>query len=166
MSGDAMPMPFPHKMIGRVSELTPADLARLEVDALLLDIDGTVVPAKRYTLPDETAAWVKAMQAAGVKLFILSNNRRPERIEKIAGMLGLDWMAKAKKPGKDNFLRAAARMGASPARTAVVGDQIFTDMLGARRAGMKGILVESLDTHLWYFYPRRLGELIFRKEKP
>ena len=47
---------------------------------------------------------------------------------------------------------------------AAVGDQIFTDMLGAARCGMKGLLVNSMDTYLWYYHPRHLLERIFWRE--
>ena len=80
--------------------------------------------------------------------------------------MGLPWQHLAKKPGLKGFYEAARRLDMKPQQLAMVGDQTFTDMWGARRFGCKGILVDSTDTYLWYFWPRRLAELPFRKERP
>ena len=161
-----MLLPFPHLRVGSFLDFSPEAARALGVRGLLLDIDGTITPAKRLELPPETGAWLDGFREAGIPVFILSNNRRPARVKEVADLLGLEWMARAKKPFRPGFMRAARHLGIPPAGLAVVGDQTFTDMLGARLAGMKGVLVDSLDTHLWYFWPRRLLELPFRRERP
>ena len=80
-------------------------------------------------------------------------------------ILNFGEMNLAKKPGLRGFREAARKLGLPPEKLVMVGDQTYTDMLGARRFGCKGILVESTDTYLWYFWPRRLLELPFRKER-
>ena len=87
-------------------------------------------------------------------------------MQAFAQAVDLPWQNLAGKPGKRGFCLAAERLGLPPGKLALVGAQIFTDMWGARRWGCKGILVESTDIHLWYFWLRRLLELPFRKERP
>ena len=69
-------------------------------------------------------------------LFILSNNRRPERAKRYAQSLGVPYIGHAGKPKPGSFRRAMEQMGAGPGQTAIVGDQIFTDILGGKRAGV------------------------------
>lgn len=80
--------------------------------------------------------------------------------------MGLPWQYLAHKPGQAGFQRAFRETGLKPRELALVGDQIFTDMWGARRAGCLALMVESTDTYLWYFPFRRLAELPFRHIRP
>lgn len=161
-----MPLPYPHVFLPDVTQITPALLKKLGVSGLLLDIDGTLMQT-RDAMPERAVLdWMEDMKAAGVTLYILSNNKQLDRVKAFAERVGLPWQHLAKKPGLKGFREAARRLGMEPAQLAMVGDQTFTDMWGARRFGCKGILVESTDTDLWYFWPRRLAELPFRKERP
>ncbi len=160
-----MPLPFPHVFLPDVTHITPALLQGLGVRALLLDIDGTLMQTRDAMPARPVLDWMDAMKQAGVTLYILSNNKHHDRVKAFAEAVDLPWQHLAKKPGLKGFRQAAARLGLQPGQLAMVGDQIFTDMWGARRFGCKGILVESTDTYLWYFWPRRLAELPFRREK-
>ena len=89
-------------------------------------------------------AWKEALDGQGVTLFILSNNRHPQRPERFANALGVPFLGHAGKPKPDGFRRAMEQMGRTPAQTAIVGDQIFTDILGGRNAGVLTLLVEPI----------------------
>lgn len=161
-----MPMPYPHVFVPDVTHITPALLKELGVAGLLLDIDGTLMETRDAMPARPVLDWLEEMKSAGVALYILSNNRHRERVQAFAQAVDLPWQNLAGKPGKRGFCLAAERLGLPPEKLALVGDQTFTDMWGARRWGCKGILVESTDIHLWYFWLRRLLELPFRKERP
>ena len=161
-----MPLPFPHLFLPSVTHITPAMLHQLGVTALLLDIDGTLMQT-RDNMPEKPVLdWMKSMEQAGFTLYILSNNKHHHRVKAFAEAVGLPWQNLAKKPALSGFRKAASILNLPPERMAMVGDQTFTDVFGARRFGCKAILVDSTDTYLWYFWPRRLLELPFRKERP
>jgi len=160
-----MPLPFPHVFLPDVTHITPELLKTLGVSGLLLDIDGTLMQT-RDTMPARSVLdWMAQMRAHGIILYILSNNKHHDRVKAFAEAVDLPWQHLAKKPGQEGFRQAAARLGMKPGQLAMVGDQIFTDTWGARRFGCKAILVDSTDTYLWYFWPRRLAELPFRKAR-
>lgn len=161
-----MPLPFPHVFLPDVTGITPDLLQELGVSGLLLDIDGTLMQTRDAMPTQAVLDWLEEMRRAGVALYILSNNRHQDRVRAFAQAVELPWRNLAKKPFLSDFRQAAAELGLPPERLALVGDQIFTDMWGARRFGCKGILVESSDTYLWYFGLRRLAELPFRRERP
>jgi len=161
-----MPLPFPHIFLPSVTHITPALLHQLGVTALLLDIDGTLMQTRDSMPAQPVLDWMKSMEQAGSTLYILSNNKHHHRLTALAEAVGLPWQNLAKKPALGGFRKASAILDLPPERMAMVGDQTFTDVFGARRFGCKAILVDSTDTYLWYFWPRRLLELPFRKERP
>ena len=161
-----MPLPYPHVFLSDVTRITPELLRELGVSGLLLDIDGTLMQTRDAMPARPVLDWLAEMERAGVILYILSNNKHHDRVKAFSEKVGLPWQHLAKKPGQTGFRQAAARLGLRPDQLAMVGDQTFTDMWGARRFGCKAILVESTDTYLWYFPFRRLAELPFRKARP
>lgn len=161
-----MPLPYPHVFLPDVTHITPQLLQKLGVSGLLLDIDGTLMQTRDAMPERKVLDWMDTMRQSGVTLYILSNNKHHDRVKAFAEKVGLPWQHLAQKPGLKGFHEAAKRLNSKPEALAMVGDQTFTDMWGARRFGCKGILVDSTDTYLWYFWPRRLLELPFRKERP
>lgn len=161
-----MTLPFPQLFLRDVTRITPELLREHGVKGLLLDIDGTLMQTRDAMPKQQVLDWMEGLKEEGFTLYILSNNRHQGRVKAFAESLGLRWQYLAKKPRQKGFVRAFRETGLAPSQLAVVGDQIFTDMWGARRAGCRAILVESTDTYLWYFPLRRLAELPFRREKP
>lgn len=161
-----MPLPFPQIILPDVTCITPALLRQHGIRGLLLDIDGTLMQT-RDTMPAQPVLdWMQRMKAEGFVLYILSNNRHEGRVRAFAQSVGIPWQHLARKPRQAGFARAFRETGLAPAQLALVGDQIFTDMWGARRAGCLAVMVESTDTYLWYFPLRRLAELPFRHVRP
>ena len=135
---------LPHWTGNSIFDIDPAALARRGITLLLADLDNTLVP---YGVPEPTEAvraWKEALAAAGVTLFILSNNRHPQRPERFANALGVPFLGHAGKPKTGGFYRAMEQMDRTSAQTAIVGDQIFTDILGGRNAGVLTLLVEPI----------------------
>ncbi len=87
--------------------------------------------------------WLQGLLADGLKVGLVSNNRR-RRVREIAGQLAIPYVSRAYKPAKTGFRQVAAVMGLSPGAVAVVGDQLFTDVLGGNRLGMFTIWVKPM----------------------
>jgi uncharacterized protein len=157
----------PHHRVESVCRLTPTVLEHLGLEALLLDVDGTL---KRYAEPEvsgEVAAWLAGLRAAGIRVCLVSNGR-PKRIGRFAEKLGLPFVALAMKPLPRGCRAAIRRLGLPPERTAMVGDQLFADVPAARLAGVTSILVESLhpEDEPWYTRLKRpLERWLLRRTK-
>ena len=140
-------MPFsliPRGVYPSVTALEPEALAAKGVRLVLADLDNTLVP---YKVPEPTpdiVAWKQALERAGVRLFLLSNSRKPNRARHFAEALGIPFQGRSGKPKRGGYLRAMERMDVRPEETVMVGDQIFTDTLGANRAGVVPLLVEPI----------------------
>ena len=129
---------------GSVWEITPAFLAERGLRALILDLDNTLVPWHGKEVAPQVAEWLQMMQAAEVQLCIVSNTHRPRRLAELAGVLGVAYVPSGGKPRRRGFLRAMALMETAPGETAVVGDQVMTDIWGGNRCGLLTILVDPL----------------------
>ena len=137
-------LPIPRGFYPTISHIDPKALAAKGIRLVLADLDNTLVP---YGVPEPTAevvAWKEALEAEGIQLFLLSNSRRPTRPSHFATCLGIDFIGHAGKPKKGGYLRALARTGFTPEQTVMVGDQIFTDTLGAVRMGIVPLLVKPI----------------------
>jgi len=127
-----------------VTAISPHALARRGIRLVLADLDNTLVPYREEEPSPELLAWMEGLKAEGIVLFLLSNSRKPGRAQRFAEKLGVPYQGRSGKPGRKGYLRAMERMGAAPEQTVMVGDQIFTDTLGANRAGAVPLLVEPI----------------------
>jgi hypothetical protein len=116
------------------------------VRALLLDLDNTLLPRDTNVVPAELKAWAADLRGRGFKVCLVSNNFH-ERVRTVAAELGFDLVDHAVKPLPFAFLRALRREGATPREAAVIGDQLFTDILGGAVLGMRTVLVMPLSTY-------------------
>jgi HAD superfamily phosphatase (TIGR01668 family) len=93
-------------------------------------------------------AWKESLNAAGITLFLVSNSRKPTRASTFAKSLGIGYIGHAGKPKKGGFQRALAQVGVTAQESAMIGDQIFTDILGANRMEIRSWLIQpvALDT--------------------
>lgn len=118
-------------------------LAATGVSHLLIDLDNTLLPRDGSGISAEIRAWVAALPETGFSACLVSNNWHAH-VEQTAADIGLPIVAKALKPLPHAFRKGLARLQASPETSAVVGDQIFTDVLGGNLLGMTTILVTPL----------------------
>ncbi|BAS28443.1 YqeG family HAD IIIA-type phosphatase [Limnochorda pilosa] len=126
--------------------LPEVDLERLQrrgVRGLVLDLDNTLVAYGGREAAEPVLVWLREARAAGMRLCILSNGR-PRRVRLTAERLGLPWVESYTKPRRRGFRAAARLLGTRPHETAVLGDQIFTDVLGGHRAGFVTVLVNPV----------------------
>ncbi len=138
-----MSLLYPTVMLERVSDITPGLLKRLGVKALLLDVDNTLATHNGPEPAPGVLEWLDLMRAAGILVCLASNNGG-RRVNAFATALRADCVARSLKPLPVGFFRAAKRLGLPARRFAVVGDQIFTDVLGGNLFGAKTILLKPL----------------------
>ena len=126
-----------------VLDLTPELLARYQIEGLVLDVDDTIVPIGSSTAQPELALWIEEIRQI-VPLWLVTNNPSQVRIGAIADSLSLPYFLSAAKPSRRKLRQAITEMQIEPARVAMVGDRIFTDVLGGNRMGMFTILIEPI----------------------
>lgn len=141
----------PTHRVHRVQELTGEMLAGWGIDALILDVDNTLTTHNNPNVAPEVSRWLEEMARRGVELIILSNNSG-ERVQSFAALLGLPCVARGNKPLIGGFRRCQRLLRATKERTAIVGDQLFTDILGGNRYGCKTILVDMLEAENTFFF--------------
>ncbi|MGI6263247.1 MAG: YqeG family HAD IIIA-type phosphatase, partial [Succiniclasticum sp.] len=133
---------LPEYRFARLTALTPAWLREQGYTALLLDLDNTFLRRDREEAAPDRIQWIRALRREGVAVVFVSNSggRRLYRAREVTGCPVVPW---ALKPWGRAFQKA---LGLLPpdAVALVVGDQLFTDVLGAHLAGLPAALVPSL----------------------
>lgn len=136
---------------------------------VIFDIDNTLV---RHGEPaDERAKALFAhLKELGFRACVLSNNKEPRVKMFCDGVVYTEYIFKAHKPAKAGYLLAMEKMGTHKENTLFVGDQIFTDIWGANRVGVRTMLVQPIhpkeeiqivlkrypEKLILFFYKRRL----------
>ncbi|KEF34190.1 MULTISPECIES: YqeG family HAD IIIA-type phosphatase [Deinococcus] len=134
----------PRDVIGHVHDITPEFLAARGLRGLLLDLDNTLIPYGSYEERADVMAWVAGLRRAGIRLYLLSN-ATGKRARFWLDKLGFEGVGMAGKPNPRAFRQALAQLGLPPQQVGMVGDQLFTDVLGGNLAGMHTILVHPLE---------------------
>lgn len=119
------------------------DLERLKatgIRAVMLDLDNTLVEWNNPEPTEDLLRWLARVRGMGLKACIVSNNSG-SRVQLFAEKIAIPFIPKAIKPRRKGFREAMALLGVRPDETAVIGDQIFTDILGGNRSGAYTILV-------------------------
>jgi uncharacterized protein len=138
------PLLQPDLVLGSsVLALTPEILARYQIEGLVLDVDDTIVPIGSSTAQPELAIWIEQIRQI-VPLWLVTNNPSQVRIGAIADSLSLPYFLSAAKPSRKKLRQAVEAMSIEPARVAMVGDRVFTDVLAGNRLGMFTILIEPI----------------------
>jgi HAD superfamily phosphatase (TIGR01668 family) len=130
----------PCLQVKSVLELGPAHLQTLGVEGLLLDVDCTLKDYHETAFRPEVVEWVRGLRDGGVRICLLSNGHKT-RVGALAATLEVDFVGGAFKPFPFGCRLALRKLGLPPERVAVVGDQIFADVLAGRLAGARAILV-------------------------
>ncbi|MBI3998304.1 MAG: YqeG family HAD IIIA-type phosphatase [Armatimonadetes bacterium] len=126
--------------------LSPSVLGAWGIEALMLDLDNTLVAWNETIPPPQVRAWVEDLHQARIPACVVSNNLT-YRVRAVAELLALPFAHGRFKPSAAKLRRALAVMGTAPERTAMVGDQLFTDVLAGNRLGVPTVLVAPLDPH-------------------
>ena len=144
---------YPHFLIGSVVEASPERLRTLGIENLLLDVDCTL---KRYTLQEpepNVLAWLNSLRDANFRICLLSNGVG-KRIGQFADRVNLPYIAKACKPLPSGCRRALIEHGFDPLKTALIGDQIFADVMAGRLAGIRTFLVTPIGPEEEHWFTR------------
>lgn len=151
---------YPDITFASAYELSAEKLTEKGIKGVIFDIDNTLVPYSVHTCPEHTEEFLKGLEDAGIAVGYVSNNHS-ERVELFNGGKRF-FVPDAKKPSKRGAMLFAEHFGISAKELAVVGDQIFTDILFAKNAGAYSILVRPIDTSCepWYFIFKRPIEKI------
>ncbi|MBQ5712857.1 MAG: YqeG family HAD IIIA-type phosphatase [Oscillospiraceae bacterium] len=144
-----------------LTDIPPDFLVERGVRLLMLDFDNTIVP---YT-PDKPtalmASWLAWVKDCGIHVCVVSNSTN-DRVPRFCKAHGLHCITHARKPFRKGILACMERFGETPDRCVLVGDQIFTDTLGANRCGVCSVLVDAIDDHnIWLKFRHGL-EVPFR----
>ena len=142
---------YPNIYLNKVEEITIQTLIKNKIKLLILDVDNTLIDYYK-NLSEEVINWAKEMKGQGIKLYILSNTNNEEKVKTVAQKLDIPYKHFAMKPLKRGFKYVQKETNIKPENIAVVGDQIFTDVLGGNRSKMFTILVEPIDSKKDYWY--------------
>ncbi|HMS53867.1 MAG TPA: YqeG family HAD IIIA-type phosphatase, partial [Fimbriimonadaceae bacterium] len=130
---------------------------------ILLDVDHTIIKWGQEEFPPGIAEWVEEARSLGFNLCILSNTRKKARLARLSAKLGVETVNGKFKPSRVMFRLAMIKFQAKPDETIMIGDQIFTDILGANRSGIEAIWVRKMDGPEFAGTKiSRLGELLLR----
>ena len=136
---------YPKIYLQSVLQIDKELIEKNNIKALILDVDNTLMDIDR-NLIDGLKEWKQSLVDIGVKMMIVSNSNKVDKVQKAANHLEIDYILFAKKPTKGGLKRAMKMLGIPAENIAVVGDQIFTDVLGANRTHMISILVKPVCT--------------------
>ena len=159
---------YPDHRAESVYRMDFGELYKKGVRGVLFDIDNTLVP---HGAPADQAAvrLFAALRETGFQTCLISNNK-PPRILPFARAVGSDCICDAHKPSRTGYLEAMKRMGTTAADTIFVGDQLFTDVYGAKRAGIPSWLVRPIHPKeeiqiVLKRYPERIFLYFYERER-
>lgn len=135
---------YPDAYLKNVKEITIEFLIENNIKALILDVDNTLIDFDKKML-DGVKPWCNKLKEQGIKFCILSNSNQKEKVAKVAKDLDINYFYFATKPLKKGFKKAVEFLKEDNKNIAAVGDQIFTDIIGANRMQFYSILVEPIN---------------------
>lgn len=134
----------PNMQVNKITDITIDILRENNIQAMILDVDNTLIDLNREPL-DGVKEWIVEMKQNGINFCIASNSLKKDKIEKIAKMLDIPYVHFSIKPTKIGLKKAKKILGVENSENiAEVGDQLFTDVLGTNRMKMFSILTEPL----------------------
>ncbi len=134
----------PAEFRSTVWQVDAASLASRGIKAVLVDLDNTIVEYRQYRTSEALEKWIRLLKGEGLQICIVSNSRRHALASSLGDHIGVPVITKAGKPSRKAMRRAMAMLEVRPAEVAVIGDQVFTDILAGNRLGCYTILVRPL----------------------
>lgn len=155
---------FPTKRVKEISEIKAEQLKGMGIKGIILDVDNTLTTHGSQHVEQKVLDWLENISKEGFELMIVSNNFN-HRIKPFADKLGLDYIAVGCKPLSGGFIRSRKKFDVSKKEMVIVGDQMFTDILGANLYGCKSIMVEpiKLEESSSFIFRRKLENKILSK---
>ncbi|RZI49933.1 YqeG family HAD IIIA-type phosphatase [Lactococcus kimchii] len=133
----------PDFLVEAVYQLHPQRLKDLGIRTVMVDLDNTLIAWNNPDGTPELLAWLSEMRENGLKVIVVSNNKR-ERVARAVEKFGVEYIWRALKPFSWGIKKALKRFDERPENAVMVGDQLMTDVRAAHRAGVRSILVKPL----------------------
>ena len=127
-----------------VTRIKPEFFAENNIKCIICDIDNTLATYGEEVPIKEVKDWLDTTEASGVRIALISNNRE-KRVYTFNSVLGYQTMSNAGKPFTRKLKKLMKQTGVKKEETAMIGDQIFTDVFCAKKAGIRAVLVRSID---------------------
>ena len=162
-----MPLLIPTIYKNRITDITVQELNDMGIRGLLLDVDNTLTTHGSQVLSNEVRAWLEEMKAAGIRMTVVSNSWE-WRVQPFAEKIGLRHTSLSCKPSPFGFWRGMRRLGLKKKECAAIGDQVFTDIIGANLFGMTCIQVMPIEMETgkpFLAFKRRIEKRIYDKRK-
>ena len=156
-------MPFsllPKAIARNITEIKPEYLQQREIKLLMMDFDNTIVPYTTDVPTDDVLKWLDMMKASDIQICVVSNSKR-DRVKRFCAKYGIDCITHAKKPFPKGIKECLGKYQVPARKCAFVGDQIYTDTLGANGCGVFSILVKAVDNHNFWLKARHALEIPF-----
>ena len=151
---------LPKIIVPALTDVSPELLHSRGIQFLMLDFDNTIVPYTTSTPTADMDAWLRTMTASQIQLCVVSNSHK-DRVKIFCEKYGIPCITHANKPFSRGIKECLATFDADPKECALVGDQIFTDTLGANGTGVTSILVKAIDNHNIWLKLRHVAEMPF-----
>ncbi|MGA8326567.1 MAG: YqeG family HAD IIIA-type phosphatase [Candidatus Cybelea sp.] len=158
---NAVAMLGPDRFAPRLHDVPHEELEAAGIRGLIVDLDNTLLGFRETELAQEHVDWVARAHERGFRIVMLSNNFS-ERVRSLAAQLNIECFPNALKPLPFGFLRAKRCLRMHRREIAVVGDQLFTDVLGGKLCGHYTILTEPIElkdfpvTKIFRFFERMM----------
>lgn len=143
-SRGALRLLVPSLRLRSVYDLPISWLRERCIKAVISDLDNTLVPWRDYRVAQDLASWFNMLHREGFRTVILTNARPSPTIKALSEALGTRLVIGARKPSTRYFRLALDLVQANPVEACVVGDQIFTDILGGNLVGCHTVLVDRI----------------------
>ena len=143
-----------------ITDLSPEMLQQRGIRLLMLDFDNTIVPYTTNEPTEKMRQWLIRMVDSDIRVCVVSNSKK-DRVRIFCKKYGIDCITHANKPFPKGIRECLNQYGMKPEECALAGDQIYTDVLGARSCGLTAILVTAIDNHNFWLKLRHVAEMPF-----
>lgn len=151
---------LPKIVAKQITDLTPEFLHSRGISLLMMDFDNTIVPYTTDIPTESVENWLELMKNSDIRLCVVSNSKK-DRVKIFCEKYGIDCITHAKKPFSKGIRACLDRYGVPASQCALVGDQIYTDTLGANGCGVQSIVVKAINDHNFWLKARHALELPF-----
>ena len=151
---------LPKLIAPALTDITPELLLQRGIRLLMLDFDNTIVPYTTNEPSEKVASWLRAMAASDIQICVVSNSKR-DRVKIFCEKYGIPCITHAKKPFSKGICACLDQFLIPAHQAALVGDQIYTDVLGGNCAGVTSVLVKAIHNHNFWLKLRHVAEVPF-----
>ena len=156
-----MPFPLmPGLITDELTDLTPELLKSHGIQLLMMDFDNTIVPYTTDVPSPLMEQWLMDMAEGDIPICVVSNSKK-DRVKIFCAKYGIACITHANKPFTKGIRECLEKFNVPASQAALVGDQIYTDTLGANSAGVTSILVKAIDNHNFWLKARHVLEKPF-----